>query len=209
MKLEKYLMDFLEKYKPNLSITTYNCYIRICKKYINPMLGNIKLNDLKPIHIQNYVDDLVGILSPQTIKIHINILNLALKRAYKLKLVKYDIVDCIEVPKNKKFKSEVYDQKDIAKLLETTEKYRLRITYKFSSWTWSSYIRSLRLSWSDIDFMENTITIEKITARDSGKVILKEPKTDTSKGLFQLQKKLWLCLKITKESIYKISFRVK
>ena len=89
-------MDFLEKYKPNLSITTYNCYIRICKKYINPMLGNIKLNDLKPIHIQNYVDDLVGILSPQTIKIHINILNLALKRAYKLKLVKYDIVDSKE-----------------------------------------------------------------------------------------------------------------
>ena len=88
------------------------------------MLGNIKLNDLKPIHIQNYVDDLVGILSPQTIKIHINILNLALKRAYKLKLVKYDIVDCIEVPKNKKFKSEVYDQKDIAKLLgASAQKY--------------------------------------------------------------------------------------
>lgn len=67
----------------------------------------------------------------------------------------------------------------------------------------------LGLSWSDIDFMENTITIEKITARDSGKVILKEPKTDTSKGLFQLQKKLWLCLKIIKESIYKINFKVK
>ena len=27
IKLEKYLMDFLEKYKPNLSITTYNCHI--------------------------------------------------------------------------------------------------------------------------------------------------------------------------------------
>ena len=162
VKLEKYLMDFLEKYKANLSITTYNCYVRICKKYINPILGSIKLNDLRPIHIQNYVDDLVGILSPQTIKIHINILNLALKRAYKLKLVKYDIVDCIEVPKNTKFKSEVYDQKDIAKLLET---------------------------------IKNTITIDKITARESGKVILKEPKTESSRRTISAPREVMAMLK--------------
>ena len=195
MKLEKYLMDFLEKYKPNLSITTYNCYIRICKKYINPMLGNIKLNDLKPIHIQNYVDDLVGILSPQTIKIHINILNLALKRAYKLKLVKYDIVDCIEVPKNKKFKSEVYDQKDIAKLLETTKNTDLELPINLAVGLGLRISEVLGLSWSDIDFMENTITIEKITARDNGKVILKEPKTDTSKRTISAPKEVMAMLK--------------
>ena len=195
MKLEKYLMDFLEKYKPNLSITTYNCYIRICKKYINPMLGNIKLNDLKPIHIQNYVDDLVGILSPQTIKIHINILNLALKRAYKLKLVKYDIVDCIEVPKNKKFKSEVYDQKDIAKLLETIKNTDLELPINLAIGLGLRISEVLWLSWSDIDFTENTITIEKITARDSGKVILKEPKTDTSKRTISAPKEVMAMLK--------------
>ena len=195
VKLEKYLMDFLEKYKVNLSITTYNCYVRICKKYINPILGSIKLNDLRPIHIQNYVDDLVGILSPQTIKIHINILNLALKRAYKLKLVKYDIVDCIEVPKNKKFKSEVYDQKDIAKLLETIKNTDLELPINLAIGLGLRISEVLGLSWSDIDFMENTITIEKITARDSGKVILKEPKTDTSKRTISAPKEVMAMLK--------------
>ena len=68
------------------------------------MLGKYKLEELKPIHLQNYIDDLVGILAPQTIKIHINILNLALKKAYRLRLIGENIVECIELPKVKKFK---------------------------------------------------------------------------------------------------------
>mgnify|MGYP005916495439 CR=1 FL=1 len=47
----------------------------------------------------------------------------------------------------------------------------------------------------DIDFTENTITIEKITARDSGKVILKEPKTDTSKRTISAPKEVIAMLK--------------
>jgi len=31
INLEYFLLDFLEKHKVNLSITTYNCYYRICK----------------------------------------------------------------------------------------------------------------------------------------------------------------------------------
>lgn len=67
----------------------------------------------------------------------------------------------------------------------------------------------LGLSWSDIDFVENTITIDKITARESGKVILKEPKQSLLEGLSPRREKLWLCLKIIKESICKINFKVK
>ena len=104
MKMEEFILDFLEKYKVNLSITTYKVYLRICKKYIIPLLGDIKLSDIRPIHVQNYVDDLVGILTPQTIRIHLNILNLAFKRAYRLKLIKENVVQFVEVPKNKKFK---------------------------------------------------------------------------------------------------------
>ena len=59
INFENFLLDFLEKYKLNLSITTYNCYFRICNKYIIPILGKYKLEDLRPIHLQNYVDSLV------------------------------------------------------------------------------------------------------------------------------------------------------
>ena len=193
--VESYLIDFLEKYKINLSITTYNCYMRICKKYIIPMLGDIKLIDLRPIHLQNYVDDLLGILSPQTIKIHINIINLALKRAYKLKLIKENFVDCVEIPKNKKYNNKIYDQKDMLKLLKVCKNTELELPINLAAGLGLRISEILGLTWDNINFEDNTVTVEKITVRNEGKVILKDPKTETSIRIISAPKEVMNLLK--------------
>lgn len=193
--LGNYLLDFLEKYKMNLSITTYNCYLRICKKYIIPMLGKIKISDLRPIHLQNYVDDLIGILSPQTIKIHINILNLALRRAYKLKLIKENFTDCIEVPKNKKFENRIYNQENMIKLLKSCKDSDLELPINLAIGLGLRISEILGLSWSDINFEDNSVKIEKITVRNQGKVILKDPKTASSKRVVSAPVELMNMLK--------------
>lgn len=179
--LKDFLLDFLEKYKENLSITTYNCYLRICKKHIIPSIGKLKVVEMRPIHIQNYVDDLVGILTPQTIKIHINILNLAIKRAYKLRLIRENIVDCIEIPRNKKFKNRIYDNKDMIKLLEACKNTYMELPINLAIGLGLRISEILGLTWNNIDFNNNTVTVENITVRHEGKVILKEPKTDSSR----------------------------
>ena len=178
--LKNYLLDFLEKYKENLSITTYNSYLRICNKYIIPILGDIKLEDLKPIHIQNYVDDLIEILNPQTIKIHINILNLALKRAYRLKLIRENIVEYVEIPKSKKFKNKIYNQEDMIKLLHISKGTSIELPIVLASGLGLRISEILGLTWDNINFNENLITIDKITVRSNGKVIVKNPKTNAS-----------------------------
>lgn len=193
--LEIYLLDFLNKYKSNISITTYNCYFRICKKYIIPMLGKYKMEDLRPIHIQNYVDDLVGILAPQTIKLHINILNLAFKRAYKLRLVRENIVEYIEVPRIKKFKNDIYDTDSLIKLLKVCENSTLKLPIYLASGLGLRISEILGLTWDNIDFNNNTITINKITVRNDKKVILKSPKTESSERTISAPKEIILMLK--------------
>ena len=180
LTFENFLRDFLKKYKINLSITTYNCYLRICNKYIIPMLGKYKLQDLKPIHIQNYVDDLVFTLTPQTIKLHINIINLAIKKAYKLRLIRENIVDCIEIPRAKKFKNNIYNKEKMKKLLETCINTELELPIFIASGLGLRISEILGLTWNNIDFNNNLITVEKITVRHNGKVILKDPKTESS-----------------------------
>lgn len=180
MTLEIFLKDFLEKYKVNISITTYNCYLRICNKYIIPMLGRYKIEDLKPIHIQNYVDDLVDILSPQTLKIHINILKLAIKKAYRLNLIRENIVEYVEIPRVKKFKNNIYNQDDMHKLLEKCIGTSLELPIFIASGLGLRISEILGLTWNNIDFNNNTVTIEKITVRNNGEVILKDPKTESS-----------------------------
>ena len=199
MILQDFLLDFLEKYKMNLSITTYNCYMRICKKYIIPLLGDIKLYDIRPIHIQNYVDDLLDLLTPQTIKVHLNILNLALKRAYRLKLIKENVVQFVEVPKNKKYKNEIYNAEDMKKLLEKSRETSLELPIILASGLGLRISEILGLTWNNIDFNDFTITIDKITVRDKGKVILKEPKTESSIRTISAPKEIILMLKQLKK----------
>ena len=199
MILQDFLLDFLEKYKMNLSITTYNCYMRICKKYIIPLLGDIKLCDIKPIHIQNYVDDLLDLLTPQTIKVHLNILNLALKRAYRLKLIKENAVQFVEVTKNKKYKNEIYNAEDMKKLLEKSRETSLELPIILASGLGLRISEILGLTWNNIDFNDFTITIDKITVRDKGQVILKEPKTESSIRTISAPKEIILILKQLKK----------
>lgn len=199
MILQDFLLDFLEKYRMNLSITTYNCYMRICKKYIIPLLGDIKLCDIKPIHIQNYVDDLLDLLTPQTIKVHLNILNLALKRAYRLKLIKENVVQFVEVPKNKKYKNEIYNAEDMKKLLEKSRETSLELPIILASGLGLRISEILGLTWNNIDFNDFTITIDKITVRDKGQVILKEPKTESSIRTISAPKEIILILKQLKK----------
>ena len=197
--LQDFLLDFLEKYKMNLSITTYNCYMRICKKYIIPLLGDIKLCDIRPIHIQNYVDDLLDLLTPQTIKVHLNILNLALKRAYRLKLIKENVVQFVEVPKNKKYKNEIYNAEDMKKLMEKSRETSLELPIILASGLGLRISEILGLTWNNIDFNDFTITIDKITVRDKGQVILKEPKTESSIRTISAPKEIILMLKQLKK----------
>lgn len=197
--LQDFLLDFLEKYKMNLSITTYNCYMRICKKYIIPLLGDIKLCYIRPIHIQNYVDDLLDLLTPQTIKVHLNILNLALKRAYRLKLIKENVVQFVEVPKNKKYKNEIYNAEDMKKLLEKSRETSLELPIILASGLGLRISEILGLTWNNIDFNDFTITIDKITVRDKGQVILKEPKTESSIRTISAPKEIILMLKQLKK----------
>ena len=199
MILQDFLLDFLEKYKMNLSITTYNCYMRICKKYIIPLLGDIKLCDIRPIHIQNYVVDLLDLLTPQTIKVHLNILNLALKRAYRLKLIKENVVQFVEVPKNKKYKNEIYNAEDMKKLLEKSRETSLELPIILASGLGLRISEILGLTWNNIDFNDFTITIDKITVRDKGQVILKEPKTESSIRTISAPKEIILILKQLKK----------
>ena len=199
VKMEEFILDFLEKYKVNLSITTYKVYLRICKKYIIPLLGDIKLSDIRPIHVQNYVDDLVGILTPQTIRIHLNILNLAFKRAYRLKLIKENVVQFVEVPKNKKFKNEIYNAEDMRILLEKCHKTPLELPIIIASGLGLRISEIMGLTWNNINFNDFTITVEKITVRDEGKVILKEPKTESSVRTISAPKEIILMLKQLKK----------
>ena len=195
LNVESFILDFIEKHKINISITTYNNYMRICKKYIIPLLGSYKLDEIRPVHIQNYIDDLAGILTPQTIKVHINILNLAFKKAYRLRLIKENVIECVEVPKNRKFKNNIYNKEDMIKLLNICKNTDMELYIYLASGLGLRISEILGLTWDNIDFANSTVTINKITIRNNGLVSLKSPKTESSERTITCPKEIMIMLK--------------
>ena len=175
-----FLEDFLSKHKHNISITTYNCYRRICNKYIFTILGEYNLQELKPIYLQNYFDDLIGILSPQTLKLHFNILNLAFKKASRLKLINENPLEFVELPRAKKFRNDIYNTEDMIELLRVSRGTEMELYVLLATGLGLRISEILGLTWDNIDFEDNLITIDKISVRNERKVILKSPKTESS-----------------------------
>ena len=60
MKLVDFIPKWLENIKASIAVTTYKKYEYLCRTLIIPALGHMKLKDIKPIHVQQYVNALTN-----------------------------------------------------------------------------------------------------------------------------------------------------
>jgi integrase len=74
------------------------------QNHIIPELGNIKLAELKPLHLQKYYNLKLQTLSNQTVLHHHRMLRKALQDAKEWQLIKINPADHVEVPKAKSIK---------------------------------------------------------------------------------------------------------
>lgn len=58
MTVEGWLNKYMAVYCADLAKTTLEGYERYIKKHINPVIGKVKLNTIKPLHIQNLYNKL-------------------------------------------------------------------------------------------------------------------------------------------------------
>lgn len=140
--LKDYMIMWLEDYiKSEKSENTYNKYMQTINKYIDPMIGAIKLSDLKVIHIEKFIRDLKKVkvntnklISPTSVQSYYGILRAALNKAVKLQLINNNPCKFVDTPKRAKFKANVL----------TIEELKL-IYVKVNSNSYEDYIFRLAL----------------------------------------------------------------
>lgn len=114
--LDVFIKDWLDLYiKDNVSPTTMEQYINQVNNYIIPKFGNKRLQDIKNIDIQRWINELKEKsprsdkpLSPKSIKnIFLN-LSACLDKAVMQELIKKNPCENITLPKIEKHKVDVY-----------------------------------------------------------------------------------------------------
>ena len=127
--ISDYLDQWLTETKPFIDTVTWDGYKVIVDSHVQPYFEEhkIKLVDANLDNIQQYFDykathgrkDGNGGLSPKTLRLHKNVLQLAFKEAMRHKLIRSNPCELVRLPKLERREYEWYNASEINTLLET------------------------------------------------------------------------------------------
>ena len=165
VKFSAWALSCLEMYKkPYVKANTYSgTYLAPVVKHLIPYFGNMNINDIKPIHIQRYINEVAKKYAPETIKKDCNVLNLIFDTAVDNQL-------CTRSPMTKSVKQPKYETRAV-KHAYTQKQYDIAYTYAKEREdglslmllleTGISRSELLGLRWEDIDAENQSIHINQ------------------------------------------------
>ena len=130
--LAEFIPVYLEQKKPSLSPSTYAYYERAIESKILPALGHHKLKDIKPVHVQAFIQQLCRVenqndtekqLSPATIRRNLTILQSIMKLAVKRRILSENPAraELLDIPKVTAPKIDIFTKQEAAEMLAALE----------------------------------------------------------------------------------------
>ena len=205
-----WLIQWLENYiRPSVKVRTYERYTLIIELHIKGEIGSIKLDDLSPILLQQFITELLQSgnrktgkgLSPNSVNAVISVIQNSLKMAHLLGLTKEYTADKLKRPKLAEKPVECFslaEQKHIEQAILNGNKDKL---YGILICLYSGLRigELIALQWSDIDFAKGILSVSKSCHDGKNGLVIDEPKTATSRRMIPLPKQLLPILRSVKK----------
>jgi integrase len=186
-----------------LAPSTYRRYLGMLESRILPYLGHFKLDKIKPTDIMKFYDMLdkdtqirriksnngyrtLKPLSQKTILEHHRLIRAMLHKAVYWQLLFNNPCERVQPPRSRKPKRRYYDDEQCKILLSnlnelSTENIKYKVAITLTVFTGVRLGELMGLEWSDIDFTNGIVSINKSSQylADKG-VFTKTPKTESS-----------------------------
>ncbi len=194
-----FVPQYLELIKPSVSPNTVVMYKRILEKHIVTRIGHLKLSEIKPIHIQNFIKDISALnveygfkngtlkyadkpLSPATVRRYLTIVQSVLNMAVKLQLIPDSPAKASKliIPKIVKPNIEIFTKQEAAQMLQCldNEPLQFQVLIQLAIMTGARRGELVGLKFSDIDYTANKIRIERSVIQLTGQPITTKPPKD-------------------------------
>ena len=206
MKYGEWLTEWLNNYvRISAKHRTIERYSEIINNHLIPSVGDIELQELTPIILQKYISELLKCgnkrtgagLSSSAVNSIITVVQNSLHTAYNLRYINDMVGDKLKRPKAVERQIECFsvaEQKQIEQAVRDGEKpYMLGVL--ICLYTGLRIGELLALEWSDIDFSNGTLMVDKtchygVNLNGQFGRIVDTPKTETSIRLIPLPKQL-------------------
>lgn len=198
---------WLGNYKPQVKLQSYQVTCCIFNKHIFPRLGDVKLQKLNSVFMQHFVNDVAN-SGYKSYKYVLSLVSRVLKYGVTLQLLPSNPMLNTITPKSKKNSDpnkriKFLTPEEVGQLLAYldslpptyTNQYDTTL-YKFLLATGLRIGEMLALTWSDVDFKDNTVTVNKTVIGETGTI--GTPKSKSAYRTISFDKETALMLRLYK-----------
>jgi len=188
LTIEGYLTKWLELVKPTIEFGTYKPYKHHIEYHIVPLVGTLRLVELKRFHVEELYAGLAKKKVSAAMQRKIGTtLTIALGAAVDKEMIPFNPAERVRKPKASKPEIRPLDPDQVAAFLEEAKEDRL---YAFFVMALDSGMRPgelFALRWSDIDFDAGRVTVKKSLAENEwGQLEVKDVKTQKGRRQIRL-----------------------
>ena len=185
MTVGEWLEIWLEDYCTHTTASTRATYERILRVHFLPVIGNVKLTKLSPVHVRRALNDMQRAgKSPKTIYTARGILRAALNAAKHSGLINTNPSDGVPVPRVQRPEMHIIDRPMFQAFIEATHKtpYPEALILLLQTGMRSGELRGLQ--WDDIDEKKRVIHIRRqLHTWSKGEATIDAPKEGKGRAL--------------------------
>lgn len=167
IKVSIWFSHWLEVYiKPFLDVATYNQYECLARLHILPVIGNRKMITIEPFDIKSVIAKMnENGLSTWTMKHARKVMNIAFEQAVNDKKIQANPVVDIKIPQKQAKIRKTFTNEELKLLFDALRDSRWYWSLKFLLVTGLRRGEFLALRWSDIDYDNRRIIIERSNSK--------------------------------------------
>lgn len=195
MRLADFCDQYLQMSHNTLAPNTKKFYEYVIEQAIKPMLGHMKLQDVRPIHAQRFIDAIAGEgaridkkgtkLAPATVKRYFTVLKSIMAKAYKLELIDRNPTETarLDLPEVVEKEVEIFTKEEATQMLAclADEPLEFQVLIHLAITTGARRGELTALKWDCIDYKNKTLSIKQSSYKLKGEEIKnKAPKTKGS-----------------------------
>ena len=173
--LKDLLGEYVSIYGMNSwSISTYDNKQALISNYINPLIGDLAIQEITPVMMDRYYQSLLKVksvtskyihprnefLSPSIVREIHKILRSAFNMAVKWELITRNPVDMATLPKEKKKERDIWDAETLFKAIEACEDDLLKLALNLSFACSLRMGEMLGLTWDCVDISDQSMATD-------------------------------------------------
>ncbi len=163
---------WLDSRRPDLAPSTAVSYEALVRLHVLPVIGRVRLRDLKPLHIEGVKDGVSKRGRSQKVALNtFRIVSAMLKQAVRWQLLSLNPCEAIQPPRPRRFVPHTPTPEELERLFTVADGTPYGVVVRLAALTGARQGELLRLRWRHVDWDELRVTVPGTKTAGSARVV--------------------------------------